>query len=644
MLLASILAGSLPVASASRRPEPDPPELPNVVLVFTDDQGWADVGCYGAQGYETPHLDRLAAEGLRFTDFHVAQAVCSASRAALLTGCYSERVSIQGALGPTARIGLNPDEQTIAELLKERGYATGAVGKWHLGHREPFLPLQQGFDEYFGLPYSNDMWPIGYDGQPRQAGEHKSLYPALRLIDGNAPGDEIATLADQAGLIERYTRRAVRFIDEHGDEPFFLYLAHSLPHVPLGRPLAMADRSETPYGAVIAEIDASLGRILAALDERGLRERTLVIFTSDNGPWLNYGDHAGSAGPLREGKGTSWEGGSRVPCIARWPGRIPPGRVCDRLAATIDLLPTIAELCGAPLPERPIDGVSLVPLLEGRDDEPPRRTFGYWYGGKLEAVRRDDFKLVFPHTYRSYQGVEPGQGGFPGPYARGRCDLELYDLAHDPGETTDVRADHPDVARELEELAASLRAELGDRLREVRGTGVRPPGRLDPTRASPVAHLALAKPVALSREPDPKYVGGAGPGLVDGVLGSEDFHDGTWLGYQGADFEAVVDLEEVTAIRRVACSFLKCQTAWIFLPRAVELAVSLDGRDYETLGRFERGSEADPGEEAKSFEAAFEARSARFVRVRAEGVGPCPEWHPGAGGASWIFVDEIVVE
>jgi len=645
MLLASILTAWLPLPAWHEAPDEAPAvERPNVVLVFTDDQGYGDVGCFGARGFATPHLDRLADEGLRFTDFHVSQAVCSASRASLLTGCYAERVGIRGALGPNARVGLNPDEETIAELLKARGYATGAVGKWHLGHHEPFLPLQHGFDEYFGLPYSNDMWPVGYDGEPRGEGEPKGLYPPLRLIDGNEPADAIRTLADQARLTELTTERALRFIDEHADEPFFLYLAHSMPHVPLGRPLALAERSEHPYGAVIAEIDASLGRIVAKLDEHELAERTLVIFTSDNGPWLNYGDHAGSTGGLREGKGTSWEGGSRVPCIVRWPGRVPAGCVCDSLAATIDLLPTIAALTGAPLPARPVDGVSLVPLLDGRDAEPPRRTYAYYYGGRLEAVRRDAFKLVFPHTYRSYEGVEPGQDGFPGPYAQGRCGLELYDLASDVGETTDVADEHPDVVAELEELAAGLRAELGDRLRDTRGDGVRPPGRLDPLRPSPVAHLALGKPVALGREPDPKYAGAAGPGLVDGVLGPEDFTDGTWLGYQGVDFEAVVDLEESTTIRRVACSFLRCQTSWIFVPRTVELAVSLDGKDYETLGRFERGSELDPGDEAETFAATCEASPARYVRVRAESVGPCPDWHPGAGGASWIFVDEIVVE
>ncbi len=629
---------------------PDRAELearpPNVVIVFADDQGYADVGCYGSEDIPTPHLDRLAAEGVRFTDFLVSQAVCSASRASLLTGCYAERVGIQGALDSRARIGLNPAEETLAELLRARGYATGIFGKWHLGHHQPFLPLQHGFDEYFGLPYSNDMWPVGYDGEP--AGEEaafKARHPTLRLIEGNEAGEAVRTLADQARLTERYTERAVRFIERNRERPFFLYLPHSMPHVPLGVSEPFRGVSEQgPYGDVIAEIDASLGRILAALDENGLRDDTLVVYTSDNGPWLNFGDHAGSADPLREGKGAMWEGGARVPCIVRWPGRVPAGRVCDRLAATIDLLPTIASLTGAALPEKTIDGVDVTALLEGREGVAPRRNFFYYYGARLVAVRRDAWKLVFPHEYRSYEGVEPGRNGHPGPYARGKSGLELYDLAADLGETTDVSARHPELVRELEALADRARAELGDRLRSVRGAGVRPPGRLAPGRPSPVRHLAVGRRVALAREPDEKYVGGGAAGLVDGVLGSEDFTDGKWLGFQGVDFEAVVDLGAEREVGRIACSFLRDQRAWIFLPAAVELAVSSDGARFEVVARLEQPLEPDPAQETRDFEARFPPRRARFVRVRAQTRGACPPWHPGAGGEGWVFADEIVVE
>lgn len=642
---AGLLLTLSPALAAQEPPGPGGAP-PNFVIVLTDDQGYADVGCFGARGFATPHLDRMAAEGMRFTDFHVSQAVCSASRASLLTGCYAERVGIQGALDPTARIGLHPDEETIAELLKQRGYATAVFGKWHLGHHEPFLPLQHGFDEFFGLPYSNDMWPVDYDGTPLQPGtSSRARHPVLRLFEGNEAGDAVRTLADQARLTERYTERALSFIERNADRPFFLYLPHSMPHVPLGAALRFAGESEQgAYGDVIMEIDDSMGRILAALDARGLRERTLVVFTSDNGPWLNYGNHAGSAGALRGGKGAMWEGGARVPCIMRWPGRIPAGSACDRLAATIDLLPTIAAFAGAPLPARPIDGVDVASLLEGRGGEPPRRTFYYYYGGRLVAVRRDAWKLVLPHEYRSYLGVAPGMDGRPGPYARGQSGLELYDLEADPGETSDVADRHPDVVGELRAIARRARRELGDRLGDVRGEGVRPPGRLPPVRESPVQHLALGKAVRLSSGPSAKYAGGGAAGLVDGVLGSEDFRDGRWLGYEGVDLEAVVDLGAGTTVRRVACSFLQSQGAWIFLPRSVELGVSADGVEFDVLTRFEEEPRSDARQETRDYAAAFEPQDVRFVRVRAAGVGTCPDWHPGAGAEGWFFMDEIVVE
>jgi arylsulfatase len=457
---------------------------PNFVIIFADDLGYADVGCYGAKGFETPHIDRLAAEGIRFTDFYVSQAVCSASRAALLTGCYSNRVSVLGALGPNARKGLHPEEETIAEVLGRRGYVSGVFGKWHLGRQREFLPLQQGFDEYFGLPYSNDMWPVGYDGVPLTEENpgprpHKAKYPQLALIDGNEKADEIRTLEDQATLTTRYTERAVSFIDRNRDRPFFLYLPHSMPHVPLGVSDRFRGKSEQGrYGDVVMEIDWSVGEVMRALERNGLTENTLVIFTSDNGPWLNYGNHAGCALPLREGKGTSWDGGARVPCVMRWPARIPAGAICGGLAATIDILPTFAAVTGAPLPERTIDGVSILPLLAGESGAVPRDHLFFYYGGQLQGVRQGRWKLHFPHSYRSYQGVEPGQDGFPGPYASGETGLELFDLEMDIGETTNVAAEHPDVVARLEALAEIARREIGDKLTDSKGAGVRPAGKV----------------------------------------------------------------------------------------------------------------------------------------------------------------------
>ncbi|MEN8122496.1 MAG: sulfatase-like hydrolase/transferase, partial [Bacteroidota bacterium] len=278
---------------------------PNIVLIFIDDMGYADVGCFGATDYKTPNIDQLANEGARFTDFYVSQAVCSASRGALLTGCYSERIGIKGALMPNSNIGINPDEIIIPEMLKEQGYATGIFGKWHLGHHKEFLPLQHGFDEYLGLPYSNDMWPVGFDGVPQAGtGKRKSNYPPLPLFSDNQVVDTIASLEDQAKLTTLYTEKAVQFIQKHKNEPFFLYMPHSMVHVPI----AVSDKFKGKSGKglfadVMMELDWSVGQILKTLKENGLDENTLVVFTSDNGPWLNFGNHAGSADPLREGKG-----------------------------------------------------------------------------------------------------------------------------------------------------------------------------------------------------------------------------------------------------------------------------------------------------------------------------------------------------
>jgi len=449
-------------------------QLPNIVIIFTDDQGYADVGCFGAKGFETPNLDQLADEGKKLTCFYASQAVCSASRASLLTGCYSERVGIRGALNPFQKIGINSEEMTIAELLKQKGYATGIFGKWHLGHHKKFLPLQHGFDEYLGLPYSNDMWAVHYDGTPLTPENpgpkpRRAQYPPLPLIDGNDTITYIRTLEDQATLTTRYTERAVQFIEKNKDNPFFLYVPHSMPHVPLGVSDKFKGKSEQGmYGDVIMEIDWSVGQILKTLKKYNLDDNTLVIYTSDNGPWLNFGNHAGSALPLREGKGTMWEGGPRVPCIMRWPGRIQSGTVCDKMAATIDVLPTIAEITGAPLPEKTIDGVSIVSLLDGNKETNPRDHYFYYYGGELRAVRQDKWKLYFPHTSRSYVGVEPGKDGFPGPLAQLKVGLELYDVENDISETRNVIDKHPDVVEQLKKLAETIREELGDRLTDVK--------------------------------------------------------------------------------------------------------------------------------------------------------------------------------
>jgi arylsulfatase len=456
----------------------------NFIIVYTDDQGYADVGCYGAKDFQTPQLDRMAIEGMRFTDFHVSQAVCSASRASLLTGCYANRIDILGALMPWSTNGLNPEEETIAEVLKKKGYATGIFGKWHLGHHQQFLPLQHGFDEYLGLPYSNDMWPVDYDGiqiAENNSDSWNTRYPQLPLIDGNEKVAEIRTLDDQATLTTRYTERAVQFINKNKDRPFFLYVPHSMPHVPLGVSDKFKGKSKQGmYGDVMMEIDWSVGQIFEALKKNNLDQNTLVIFASDNGPWMNFGNHAGQVGPLREAKGTMWEGGARVPCIMRWPGQIEPNSTCTKMVATIDILPTVAEIANAPLPEKKIDGVSILSLLRGDKEANPRNEYYYYYDTSLEAVRQGHWKLHFPHTYRSYEGVEPGRDGWPGPYAEGKTGLALYNLQEDIGERKDIKDRHPEIVEQLKKLGEKARQELGDSLTKRTGAGVRPCGVYKP--------------------------------------------------------------------------------------------------------------------------------------------------------------------
>ena len=439
---------------------------PNFVIIFTDDQGYHDVGVFGATDIETPHLDRMAAEGIRFTDFYVGQPVCSASRAALLTGCYPNRVGILGALNPSSTIGINEKEMTIAEALKTSGYATAIYGKWHLGHQPPFLPLRHGFDEYFGLPYSNDMWP-----------HHPTTpFPDLPLIEGS---ETVQKNPDQSKLTTWYTERAVRFIEKNIDRPFFLYVAHNMPHVPLFVSDKYKGKSRRGlYGDVIMEIDWSVGQILGTLKRCGLDERTLVIFTSDNGPWLLYGDHAGSALPLREGKMTTFEGGFREPCIMRWTGRIPAGSVCREIVMSMDLFPTLLRLAGGKVPrDRIIDGKDIWPLMTAQPGaKTPHQAVFYYWGEELQGVRSGKWKLHVPHSFKHPEPA--GAGGIPGTEVTRQTSLELFDLENDISETTNVADKHPEVVRRLEGYLESARRDLGDSLTGRQGKNVRPPGKM----------------------------------------------------------------------------------------------------------------------------------------------------------------------
>jgi arylsulfatase A len=464
--LLTVLAGCIGVvASAHAADRP-----PNVVLIFVDDMGYGDVGCFGSKGAPTPNIDRMAREGVRLTDFYVAQAVCSASRAALLTGCYNVRVGILGALGPNAKVGLNPDEFNMARMFKSKGYATAIFGKWHLGHVPQFMPWNQGFDQYAGLPYSNDMWP--------RHPENPKAYPPLPLYEQDKVVETNPSMDKLTGF---YTRHAVRFIDENKDKPFFLYVPHTMPHVPLGAgPDFKGKSGHGLYGDVVSELDWSVGQICDAIKRNGLDDNTLVIFTSDNGPWTTYGDHAGSSGGLREAKGTSFEGGIREPFVARWPGKIPAGAVVHEPAMTIDLLPTFAKLIGVELPkDRVIDGMDAWPLLSAQPGaKSPHEAYYIYWGEHLEAVRSGKWKLHFPHDYRETPKVR-ATGGTPSKAGKGHIDLALFDLDADPGETTDVAKDHPDVVKHLEQLADAMRKDLGDSATKQKGSGRREPGRVN---------------------------------------------------------------------------------------------------------------------------------------------------------------------
>lgn len=395
---------------------------PNIVLVMTDDQGYGDLGCYGSPDIRTPRLDQMAAEGTRFTSFYSSNPVCTPSRAGLMTGRYGARIGLERVLFPNDKTGLKQRDTSMAEVLKAKGYATACIGKWHLGHLPEFLPTRHGFDYYFGIPYSNDM-NVALRGDPP--------LPLLRNEE------TVEAPCNQDTLTQRYTDEAINFIRAHKDGPFFVYLPHNMPHVPLHVSDAFRGKSKRGlYGDVIEELDANMGRLLDALRELKLAENTLLIFTSDNGPWLSQRENGGSAGPLREGKGTVFEGGMRVPCIAWWPGKVPAGRVENAPAMNTDLLPTFAALAGASLPATPLDGKDITGLLFGNGKRADEQFF-YLMGARPMAHRDGNWKIVLP-------GPQPVKNkaieGAPA----------LFDLAQDPNETTDVSAAHPEILQRLQ--------------------------------------------------------------------------------------------------------------------------------------------------------------------------------------------------
>lgn len=462
---------------------------PNVVLINCDDLGYGDLGCYGSPLNKTPALDRLAAEGLRFTDFYMASPVCSPSRGALLTGCYPPRIGFGqfdglAVLFPGQPIGLPPSEISLGRLLSSAGYRTQMIGKWHCGDQPPFLPTNHGFDHYFGLPYSNDMGRQAQGALPFDPG-----YPPLPLL---LDAEVLEQQPDQAGLTERYVSEAVRFVRESRDEPFFLYLAHMYVHVPIYVQERFARQSHNgPYGAAVEAIDWTTAVILRELDALGLADDTIVVFTSDNG---SRGVDGGSNAPLRGAKASTWEGGLRVPCLVRWPGRIAAGRVTSELATSMDFFPTLAAVCGADLPgDRTIDGRDISGVWFDAAAPSPHDAFFYYQQDDLDAVRGGRWKLRFWDriTLSPAEMAEAWkrarQSGGLEPDRLRRPVRELYDLVDDPGETTDVYdrvlADEPDVIAELDRHAEWARDSMGDASTGRVGSDVRSAGRVDsPTR------------------------------------------------------------------------------------------------------------------------------------------------------------------
>tara|TARA_B100001175_G_scaffold69235_1_gene57044 strand:+ start:4245 stop:5615 length:1371 start_codon:yes stop_codon:yes gene_type:complete len=415
-------------------------KTPNFIVIFTDDQGYEDIGCFGSPKIKTPHLDKLAAEGRKFTSFYSANSVCSPSRAALMTGCYPTRVSVPGVLFPRHKEGLNPDEITIAEVLKTKGYATSCIGKWHIGHKPKFLPTRQGFDSYYGIPYSNDMTidpeaKLAADINLREGftlDRIKNEKPKKNLVPLMRNEEVIEYPCDQTTLTKRYTEEAVKFIEKNEDKPFFLYLPHTMPHIPLFASKKFKGKSDRgPYGDTIEEIDWSVGEIMKALRKNNLDENTLVIYTSDNGPWKLKEGRGGSAHPLRGYKFQTYEGGMRVPCIMSWKGKIPSGTVCDEIGATIDLLPTFANLVGAKIPDdRIIDGKNIWPIISGeKGARSPHEIYYYYKGNRLESARQGKWKVR--RSGKKSQSVE------------------LYDLDNDIAESKNLSQKNPELIQTI---------------------------------------------------------------------------------------------------------------------------------------------------------------------------------------------------
>ena len=437
-------------------------EKPNFIIIFTDDQGYGDLGCFGSTKIKTPHIDRMAKEGRRFTNFMVASPVCTPSRAALLTGCYPKRVGMhQHVLFPSSTKGLNSTEHTIADHLKGQGYATAAFGKWHLGHHKEVLPTSNGFDTYYGIPYSNDMNHPDNKGKPRGGWAGMDILwkdPESTLTKWKTPlfeDDKIVELpVDQRTVTRRYTQKAIDFITANKSNPFFVYLPHSMPHIPLYVPDEVRDPNHlNAYTNTIEHIDSEVGRLMEKVRELKLSESTYVIYTTDNGPWLPFRHHGGSAGPLRDGKGSTFEGGQRVPCVMWAPGRIPAGTECHELIGTIDLLPTIASLTETPLPEKhKIDGLDVSTLLTGKVKSPRREFLYYTSRGDIQGLRQDKWKLLVKRKNKPRNAGKNWKAPAP--------EVMLFDLIKDMGEKNNLAKENQELVKKLTARMIELDAEI----------------------------------------------------------------------------------------------------------------------------------------------------------------------------------------
>lgn len=579
---------------------------PNIILFFCDDLGYGDLGVYGHPTIKTPNLDRMAAQGLKFTNFYSGSPACTASRYALLTGRYPIRSGFPWVLYPNSSRGIHPNEWTLAEGLKAGGYATGCFGKWHLGTtKKEYLPLQNGFDEYLGLPYSNDMIP--------------PVHPEIALMDGN---DTLELSPDQTTLTRRYTERAIEFIQKKKGAPFFVYLPYAMPHLPLHPGAEFVGKSKRgTYGDVVEEIDWSVGEIWKKVEELGMAENTLLVFTSDNGPWIIKNEKGGSSGLLRDGKGSTWEGGMRVPAIAYWKGKIEEGSVCQYPSSTLDLYHSFLKISGQSLPENIVDGKDVSDWLSGSiaDTETAEKPYFFYGPRKLHAVRKGAWKL---HIHTSSQTGKD--------YFEGKLPL-LFNIEIDPSEQYELSESHPEIVKDLMN-------EIEAHLKNVEDN----PNFFEQERLKQkINHLAVGKSVEFLSPLSQKYNSPAA--LIDGVKESADFY--SYLpGIQEKDFEFVIDLEEEKTLKKIEIGFIQLVNNWIFLPEYVDFFISANGTNWEKMGTQTHEIELKEAQTVKYFTQEIPEKEARFIKVIAKNIGKCPEWHAGANQGAWLFSDEVLVE